>query len=680
MPGLSDILKKIEGHHAALHHSAIEIGEQFHQADASLPQFLTEQEVDHLKWASKCKELFLKNLDKLEVTTDDHKCGLGKFLHGPAGKKASASDPQLAQCIEALTKPHAKLHASAIDIQKTWKKPHPGLVNILRMRLDDHRKWAASIADALLAGEKIAVQTDPTKCGFGKWLGGDQCKTLCADWPEFAAIIKTVNAHHATLHASAIKITAAAPTAKATIFKNETSRELEQVATLFSQAIAIEEANVAASKGAQNIFDTKTLPALADTQMALFKVKDRATTMLSGMQTANQTYATKTKPALVHVQSLLKQARELVKDNIMTQDEMLNSAQSTKFSVGLVGAVGIVSGAVLAFFIAIGIVRMLKQVASILSGGAEQTSSASGQVSSASQSLAQGASEQAASVEEVTASIEEMASMTKQNATNASEAKSLAANAAAGANKGTEAMERMSSAIEDIKKSSDETAKIIKTIDEIAFQTNLLALNAAVEAARAGEAGKGFAVVAEEVRNLAQRSAQAAKDTAEMIEGSVTNADNGVAISTEVAALLDEICGHNRKVNDLVGEIAAASNEQAQGIDQINTAVGQMDQVTQSNAANAEESASASEELSAQAEQLNDVVGQLQHMVGGGSTGQTTPGAGFQADNSTVGSPQKNHHAKPSLTVPKRPTATPASVAANQEAFPMDDDTDLGSF
>jgi methyl-accepting chemotaxis protein len=241
----------------------------------------------------------------------------------------------------------------------------------------------------------------------------------------------------------------------------------------------------------------------------------------------------------------------------------------------------------------------------------------------------------------------------------------------------------MSTAIEDIKKSSDETAKIIKTIDEIAFQTNLLALNAAVEAARAGEAGKGFAVVAEEVRNLAQRSAEAARNTAEMIEGSVKNADNGVAISGEVATLLDEISGNNSKVNDLVGEISAASNEQAQGIDQINTAVGQMDQVTQSNAANAEESASASEELSAQAEQLSGMVDQLQTMVGGssGNAAQSDGKLNFHADHSATGATKRASKAQPAKRSLKRPSGTPAAVtAANEESFPMDDDTNLGSF
>ena len=179
----------------------------------------------------------------------------------------------------------------------------------------------------------------------------------------------------------------------------------------------------------------------------------------------------------------------------------------------------------------------------------------------------------------------------------------------------------MSQAIDDIKTSSDETAKIIKTIDEIAFQTNLLALNAAVEAARAGEAGKGFAVVAEEVRNLAQRSAEAARNTADMIEGSVKNADNGVQISQEVGQSLQEIAEGNRKVNDLVAEIAAASAEQAQGIEQINTAVGQMDQVTQSNTASAEESSSAAEELASQAQELKGMVTRFKLSENGGGNG-----------------------------------------------------------
>ncbi len=288
---------------------------------------------------------------------------------------------------------------------------------------------------------------------------------------------------------------------------------------------------------------------------------------------------------------------------------------STTMVVGLIAAV--IIGVIVALVITRSIVGPINRIIANLTAGAEQVASASSQVSSASQSLAEGSTEQAAGLEEAGSSLEEMASMTKKNAENAQQANLLAGEANKSAHSGSEAMQRMNSAINEIQKSSEETAKIVKVIDEIAFQTNLLALNAAVEAARAGEAGKGFAVVAEEVRNLAMRSAEAAKNTATMIEESVKNSQNGVTISVEVGKALDDIVSGVTKTAELVGEIATASQEQSQGIEQVNQAVAQMDKVTQQNAANAEESASASEELNAQAEQMNQVVGELVALVGG---------------------------------------------------------------
>jgi methyl-accepting chemotaxis protein len=283
--------------------------------------------------------------------------------------------------------------------------------------------------------------------------------------------------------------------------------------------------------------------------------------------------------------------------------------------LGATSLVIIVVGCLIALTIVVGLSKVLRTVTTTLEDGSAQVASAASQVSGSSQSLAEGSSEQAASLEETSASLEEIASMTKRNAESAGTAKSIANQTRTAAEIGATDMTAMTSAMAAIKSSSDNIGKIIKTIDEIAFQTNLLALNAAVEAARAGEAGAGFAVVADEVRALAQRSALAAKETAEKIEDSIKKSDHGVAISAKVGASLNEIVGKARQVDQLIGEIDEASKEQSQGITQVLTAVSQMDKVTQSNAANAEESAAAAEELNAQAEALDGAVAELKQLV-----------------------------------------------------------------
>ncbi len=298
------------------------------------------------------------------------------------------------------------------------------------------------------------------------------------------------------------------------------------------------------------------------------------------------------------------------------KDKMQSLMASSNLIMISLAVGGVILGVLLAFFITKSIVGPINKIIEGLSGGSEQVASASEQLSSTSQSMSEGSSEQASSLEEVSSSLEEMSSMTKQNAQNAKQANTLSTDASGAAQQSKDAMVRMSEAIDKIKNSSDETAKIIKTIDEIAMQTNLLALNAAVEAARAGEAGRGFAVVAEEVRNLAQRSAEAAKSTAELIEGSQKNSENGVTASAEVTKIVEQIIESIQKVAQLIAEVSAASDEQSQGIDQVNTAVAEMDKVTQQNAANSEESASASEELSSQAQNLNAMVEELINIVG----------------------------------------------------------------
>ena len=203
IPSIAPLLAEIEKYHADLHTSAIEIGNKFQQADATLPGTLAAREVDHLDWAAKVNALFLENLPELHVTTDPNQCALGKWLNSDNARQLAAADPAMGRLLDALKQPHATLHGSAIEIEQTYEQVHPGLVDRLRQRLDDHRRWSAKLSEQLINNEQPNVLIDPTKCAFGKWLNGDECKQLVKQWPAFAQVIENVRTHHDTLHESA---------------------------------------------------------------------------------------------------------------------------------------------------------------------------------------------------------------------------------------------------------------------------------------------------------------------------------------------------------------------------------------------------------------------------------------------------------------------------------------------
>ncbi len=282
------------------------------------------------------------------------------------------------------------------------------------------------------------------------------------------------------------------------------------------------------------------------------------------------------------------------------------------------GLAGVLLAVLCAALLGRSLTRRLSRLAGTLSTNSSELHSAANQVSMASQKLSGGTSDQAASIEETSASLEQMASMTRQNAENAKEAKLLMRDASNSATTAKESMAHLILSMQEISAASEQTQKIIKTIDGIAFQTNLLALNAAVEAARAGEAGAGFAVVADEVRNLAMGAAEAAKNTAALIEATVGKVKEGYQLVEKTNEEFSRVAETVSKSDELIGEITAASNEQAQGIEQVNKAMAAMDKVVQENAANAEESAAASEELNAQAAQMHGLVDQISVLVGYG--------------------------------------------------------------
>jgi len=324
------------------------------------------------------------------------------------------------------------------------------------------------------------------------------------------------------------------------------------------------------------------------------------------------------------------------------------------------------------------IIRPLDALANELFHASQELEGASSQLARSSQNLSAGANHQASSVEETSASLEEISSMVRATADNAHKAKTVASETRLMAQTGSgnmvdmdRTMGEMNQAMAAIEFSSGEVAKIVKGIDEIAFQTNILALNAAVEAARAGEAGAGFAVVADEVRSLAQRSAAAAKETAAKIEAAIASSRNGSAScrngsasSLKVGESLKNIADKISATDALVADIATAAQEQTQGIEQINRAIGEMEQVTQSNASSAEESASAAEELAAQAETLNELVSKLRELVGGadaapaplGSTPGGAPGvaSGFKVRSTVAVESLKTAAHKPAPPLPAK--------------------------
>jgi methyl-accepting chemotaxis protein len=717
---------------------------RYYQLDNALAQMLISQH----RWIGKINSfLSEEGSQKLEVETDGHKCGVGQWLYGEERQEAQRLIPDIAPLLKEVEEPHLRMHDSAIQIAKVFRRPHPGLLAILSNHLNYHTMWVSSCARALLEeacglygyqdmlrkavqqamsvlkacdedkgigdvparqaraleiikklrygkegkdyfwindehpkmimhpykpeldgtdisnyadpnGKKLftemaavckakgcgfvtyqwqlygsdqlvpkisyvelykpwgwilgtgvyldhtnkallaraddfaagkafvlGVETDPSTSAFGLFLSDSKTQKLCEEFPELEPALQAIKTPHQLLYHGAVKIE-----------KMVNELNMEEAFRIYQQEMK---------------------PALTELNKYLEEAIAAENRFQQGASQADAVYAAQTKPNHEKVEALLEKVRRIAGDNIATKETMLTSAmKAIKRNVTAVSLGAFFFGIFLALVIARGITRILKRVSDQLDDAAEQVASASSHVSSASQELAQGTSEQAASLEETSSSLEEMASMTKQNANNASQANSLMNETNQVVDAANQSMTRLTASMQDISRASEETSKIIKTIDEIAFQTNLLALNAAVEAARAGEAGAGFAVVAGEVRNLAMRAAEAAKNTASLIEGTVEKVKDGSALVAKTNEAFSEVARSGDRVGELVAEIAAASNEQAQGIEQVNKAVTDMDKVTQQNAANAEESASASEEMNAQAGQMKRIVEELALLAG----------------------------------------------------------------
>ena len=402
-------------------------------------------------------------------------------------------------------------------------------------------------------------------------------------------------------------------------------------------------------KGWQEVIQGETqLETVAANFQGYFQRYETAGEQYHGGVVSERAAETEMVTAAAGVVDTMNQLKTRLADNSAAITDRTN-----RLNIGMALA-AIAIGVTLAVLITRSIVRPINRIIAGLNEGSEQVNDAAGQVASASQQLAAGASEQASSLEETSSALEQMAAMTRTNAENAKQARDLSELTKNAAQEGDRTMGQLNNAMSGINESSGQISKIIKVIEEIAFQTNLLALNAAVEAARAGEHGKGFAVVADEVRNLAQRAAQASREVTGLIEDSVSKARDGTTVAAEVGKSLGAIVSNVSKVADLVNGITRASEEQAQGVEQVNVAVSQMDKVTQQNAAGAEESASAAEELAAQATTVKSVVEELATVIRGAHGSQSGATAAY----------------RPASHSPSRPRAMNLSRTANKQGPP----------
>jgi methyl-accepting chemotaxis protein/methyl-accepting chemotaxis protein-1 (serine sensor receptor) len=455
----------------------------------------------------------------------------------------------------------------------------------------------------------------------------------------------------------------------------------------FSMLVQRIDANIETFKGMKLVPETRQQ--LEDMKQPLDTIRPAKDEILGAFKTGDATGALNILDG--QVRPAQKQLDASVADILKVQDSFLASdtaaavaaANASRWTMILLLLLTLVVAAIVAF-----VVRQINAVlgSSVreLAQTSEQIAAAASEVSSSSQSLAQGSSEQAATIEETSSVSVEINSMAQRNTENSKQTADIVTSSEAGFRKANDSLGEMVVAMEGISTSSQKISKIIKVIDEIAFQTNILALNAAVEAARAGEAGMGFAVVADEVRSLAQRCAQAAKDTTDLIEDSIQKSDSGMAKVDQVAVAIGEITAQSAQIKTLVDEINLGSIEQSRGFDQISTSIGQMEQVTQSSAANAEETAAAAEELSAQAKAMDDIVSRLSSMVQSDSHPHASralaPRVRAQAAATAIARPSAGKSApklNPARTavrthVSTTVTAKPAKVAAG--AFPMEDD------
>ncbi|ADH84948.1 methyl-accepting chemotaxis protein [Desulfurivibrio alkaliphilus] len=555
---------------------------------------LAQREVDHLMWVNQLNTLFTDDsVTRLQVSTDDRQCALGRWLYGEGRQQAEKLLPSLAPLLRELEQPHFRLHQSAARIEAQFRPADQHLTNYLRNIKIRHLEWLHSVKDALMDPEigTARVQTDPRQCALGRWLYSSEFRQRRQLTPELASFWQKVEEPHTQLHESVVRI-------------NELLAENRRQAAI-------------------DYFHESTMPAGEATLAAIDDTLAWLDENLAGYQAAQATYTRETLTALAEVQSILHRIRKHVGDNLVSDEGLLHTAWGLKIRVSLVILLGLAVGLGITWPLTIRLSRTLERAAREVEGSSSQVAVAAQEIASSSQSLSDTAASQASSVEETSAALEEIAAQSAQMVELTEGSEKLMRENIKKSGQSLKALAELTQSMTQIEKDSGQIRSIIATIDSIAFQTNLLALNAAVEAARAGEAGAGFAVVADEVKNLAMKTAQEANQIQQLLDTTVARITSCAGSLKEINQDFDDIVETATTIGDKNSAITEATEQQAKGVQQITEATHESSDATQRIAAAAEQSAAASEELSAQSEELKKVVAELEKMVFGSSHGQT---------------------------------------------------------
>lgn len=562
---------------------------------------LLQREVDHLNWANRVSA-FINDakITEIGVQLDHTQCAFGKWFYGEGRKHAEELVPGLKPVMTAVEDPHKKLHASAQTIKQIFQHADPKLPEFLAQKEVDHLVWSGKVQDSILLGHKdLTVQLDPTKCGLGKFMVGEEGQKMRASDPKLATLLDEIDPVHKKLHQEGEKI---------------------------KSALVAGDAGAATKH-----YQEQVVPVLTQVRGILAKMQAQARQNLEGKSQAEKIFSEETQVQLAAVKKAFHEMGSITQEHILSETQMVSNAVQVRSVVIVISIIAVFIGLLLAWMVTRSItkpillslgfaeqvaqgdlaqsldlnskdeagrlamalnnmVMRLREVVEEVNDAANSVANGSRELSDNAQSLSEGATEQAASIEETSSAMEEMASNIQQNTDNAQTTEKIASQASRDAQEGGQSVLDAVSAMKEI-------AKKISIIEEIARQTNLLALNAAIEAARAGEHGKGFAVVAAEVRKLAERSQSAAGEIGQLSSSSVE-------VAEITGQIMNKLVPDIQRTAELVQEIAASSVEQNQGASQVNQAIQQLDQVIQRNAGASEEMAATADELSGQASRL----------------------------------------------------------------------------